>query len=98
MSVKHEKYQRLIDYCKTLAPTPTAVVHPCDRSSIEGAVQAAKLGLIAPILVGPRAQDRGRGEGRQCRHLGRCRWSMLRTAMRPRKPACSSCAKARPRR
>jgi phosphate acetyltransferase len=56
MSAKHEKYERLIDYCKTLAPTPTAVVHPCDRSSIEGAVQAAKLGLIAPILVGPRAK------------------------------------------
>jgi phosphate acetyltransferase len=56
MNAKHEKYQRLIDYCKTLAPTPTAVVHPCDRSSIEGAVQAAKLGLIAPILVGPRAK------------------------------------------
>jgi phosphate acetyltransferase len=56
MSARHEKYQRLIDYCKTLPPTPTAVVHPCDRSSIEGAVQAAKLGLIAPILVGPRAK------------------------------------------
>jgi phosphate acetyltransferase len=56
MNAKHEKYQRLIDYCKTLAPTPTAVVHPCDRSSVEGALQAAKLGLIAPILVGPRAK------------------------------------------
>jgi len=54
MKPRHEKYQRLIDYCKTLPPTPTAVVHPCDRSSLEGAVQAAKLGLIAPILVGPR--------------------------------------------
>jgi len=56
MSVRHEKYQRLIDYCKTLPPTPTAVVHPCDRSSIEAAVQAANLGLIAPILIGPRAK------------------------------------------
>jgi phosphate acetyltransferase len=56
MSAKHEKYKRLIDYCKTLPPTPTAVVHPCDRSSIEGAVRAARLGLIAPILVGPRAK------------------------------------------
>jgi len=54
MTNKHEKYQRLIDHCKTLPPTPTAVVHPCDRSSLEGALQAAKLGLIAPILVGPR--------------------------------------------
>jgi len=54
MSTKHEKYQRLIDYCKALPPTPTAVVHPCDQSSLEGALQAAKMGLIAPILVGPR--------------------------------------------
>src|SRR5690349_16235718 len=53
MDMKHEKYQRLIDYCKTLAPLPTAVVHPCDRSSLEGAIEAAHLGLIAPILVGP---------------------------------------------
>jgi phosphate acetyltransferase len=54
MGTKHEKYQRLIDYCKTLPPTPTAVAHPCDQSSLESALQAAKMGLIAPILVGPR--------------------------------------------
>jgi len=56
MEHKHEKYQRLLDVCKTLPPTPTAVVHPCDESSLRGAVDAAKLGLIAPILVGPRAR------------------------------------------
>jgi phosphate acetyltransferase len=50
----HEKYQKLIDVCKTLPPTPTAVAHPCDESSLRGAVDAAKIGLIAPILVGPR--------------------------------------------
>ena len=50
----HEKYQRLIDYCKTLTPVPTAVAHPCDQSSLQGAVDAAKIGLIAPILTGPR--------------------------------------------
>lgn len=54
MNAMHEKYQRLIDYCKSLPPTPTAVAHPCDRSSLEGAVEAARLGLIAPVLVGPR--------------------------------------------
>jgi phosphate acetyltransferase len=54
MDVKHEKYERLIDFCKTLAPTPTAVVHPCDQASLEGAIEAARLGLIAPVLVGPR--------------------------------------------
>ena len=54
MTEKHEKYQRLIDFCKSIPPTPTAVVHPCDESSLKGAMDAAKLGLIAPILVGPR--------------------------------------------
>ena len=56
MERKHEKYQRLLDFCKTLPPTTTAVAHPCDESSLRGAVDAAKLGLIAPILVGPRAR------------------------------------------
>jgi len=52
----HEKYQRLLDFCKALPPTATAVAHPCDESSLRGAVDAARLGLIAPILVGPRAR------------------------------------------
>ncbi len=52
----HEKYERLIERCKSLPPTPTAVAHPCDRSSLEGALDAAKLGLITPILVGPAAR------------------------------------------
>jgi phosphate acetyltransferase len=56
MSRAHEKYQRLLDFCKTLPPTPTAVAHPCDESSLAGAIDAAKMGLIAPILVGPRAR------------------------------------------
>jgi phosphate acetyltransferase len=53
MERKHTKYNRLIDYCKALPPMPTAVVHPCDQSSLQGAVDAAELGLIAPILIGP---------------------------------------------
>ena len=56
MEQNHVKYQRLLDFCKTLPPTPTAVAHPCDESSLRGAVDAAKLGLIAPILVGPRSR------------------------------------------
>src|SRR5574337_1400849 len=51
---EHAKYQRLIDFCKTLPPTPTAVAHPCDQTSLQGAVDAARMGLIQPILVGPR--------------------------------------------
>ena len=53
---KHEKYRQLLAWCQTLPPTPTAVAHPCDDSSLQGAVDAAQMGLIAPILVGPRAR------------------------------------------
>ena len=56
MGDRHAKYQKLLDFCKTLPPTPTAVAHPCDESSLKGAVDAARMGLIAPILVGPRAK------------------------------------------
>jgi phosphate acetyltransferase len=58
MENKHEKYQRLIDYCQTLEPLPTAVVHPCDESSLTGAIEAAQMGLIAPILCGPAGRIR----------------------------------------
>ena len=54
MEREHVKYQRLLDFCRTVPPTTTAVAHPCDESSLKSAVDAAKLGLIAPILVGPR--------------------------------------------
>jgi len=54
MAPNHEKYRRLIDYCRELPPMPTAVVHPCDKSSLTGALEASRIGLIAPVLVGPR--------------------------------------------
>jgi len=56
MAQKHEKYQQLLARCRTLAPLPTAVAHPCDESSLRGAVEASQLGIIAPTLVGPRAR------------------------------------------
>jgi phosphate acetyltransferase len=48
-----ERYDRLVRAAQTLPPVTTAVAHPCDQISIEGVVEAARLGLIAPILVGP---------------------------------------------
>src|SRR5262245_18927075 len=48
------KYEALLARCKDLAPVPTAVVHPCEQSALAGAVDAARLGLIEPIYVGPR--------------------------------------------
>ena len=55
---RHDKYERLIAAAQKLRPTATAVVHPCDEVSLEAAVEAARLGLIAPVLVGPAARIR----------------------------------------
>src|SRR5215468_6398593 len=48
-----ERYERLLSHAQGLPPVTTAVAHPCDEVSLKGAVEAARLGLIAPILVGP---------------------------------------------
>jgi phosphate acetyltransferase len=50
------KYERLIAKAKQVAPAQTIVVHPCDESSLRGPVEAAELGIIKPILVGPAAK------------------------------------------
>jgi phosphotransacetylase len=47
------KYEQLLVRCSALEPIPTAVVHPCEQTSLSGAVEAARHGLIVPILVGP---------------------------------------------
>ena len=49
------KYERLLERCRGIAPIPTAVAYPGDESSLAGAIDAAGLGLIVPILVGPAA-------------------------------------------
>lgn len=43
----------LFKSCENLPRVTCAVVHPCDRDSLLGPVEAAKRGLIEPILVGP---------------------------------------------
>jgi phosphate acetyltransferase len=50
------KYERLVAKAKQVAAAPTIVVHPCDESSLRGPVEAAELGIIKPILVGPAAR------------------------------------------
>jgi phosphate acetyltransferase len=47
------KYDRLIAKAKKVHPATTIVVHPCDETSLRGAVDAAEAGVIVPILVGP---------------------------------------------
>src|SRR5215510_12333744 len=52
----HEKYERLIARAKGVESVKTLVVHPCDETSLRGALEAADAGLIVPILVGPAAK------------------------------------------
>ena len=52
----HDKYDRLIEVAARHPPMATAVCHPCDLVSLESAVEAARLGLLKPILVGPSAR------------------------------------------
>jgi phosphotransacetylase len=54
----HSKYDRLVARCRGLAPVPTAVAHPCSEAALAAAVEAAGLGLIEPILVGPEKKIR----------------------------------------
>ena len=58
-SRQHEKYNRLIAAAKNLPPLATAVAHPCDETSLRGALEAAEAGLISPILVGPKNKIEG---------------------------------------
>jgi phosphate acetyltransferase len=60
--VMHDKYQRLVKRAQSEATIKVAVVHPCDDAALEGAVEAARLGLIEPILVGPVHRIRGVAE------------------------------------
>jgi phosphate acetyltransferase len=55
---KHAKYERLIAVARKHPPMVTAVAHPCDKLSLESAIEAAGLGLLKPILVGPMARIR----------------------------------------
>ncbi len=48
------RYQQLLAAARALPPTATAVVYPCDTTSLEGALESAQLGFITPILIGPR--------------------------------------------
>ncbi len=56
---QHEKYERLIAATKSLAALATAVAHPCDETSLRGALEAAQAGMIVPILVGPKDKITG---------------------------------------
>ena len=52
-------FHDLIERAKAGGPAITvSVCHPCDQVSLEGPLDAAKLGLMVPILVGPEQRIR----------------------------------------
>ncbi|HYH21318.1 MAG TPA: bifunctional enoyl-CoA hydratase/phosphate acetyltransferase [Azospirillum sp.] len=61
--IHHDGHELMLKRCEELPPVPTAVVHPCDESSLKGAVEAAEAGLIDPVLIGPEAKIRSLGAG-----------------------------------
>jgi phosphate acetyltransferase len=54
----HLRHDALIRRCAGIRPARTAVVHPCDGPSLAAAVDAARAGLIIPVLIGPEAKIR----------------------------------------
>jgi len=59
---RHDAFARLIKACERIPPVTCAVVHPCDRDSLLGPLEAAKRKLIEPVLVGPEAKIRAVAE------------------------------------
>ena len=71
-----------------MPPAVTIVAHPCDETSLRGALEAAEAGIIVPVLVGPAGEDpRGR---RRARHRPR----RLRDRRRPHSHAAAARAVA----
>jgi phosphate acetyltransferase len=54
--IPHAKYERLIAAAKQVPPAVTVVAHPCDETSLRGPAEAAEIGIIKPVLVGPAAK------------------------------------------
>ncbi len=50
------KFDALIKQAAGLEPAVCAVAHPCDETSLKAAVEAAELGLLIPVLIGPKAR------------------------------------------
>jgi phosphate acetyltransferase len=53
-----DEFAKVLRACENLPAVVCAVVHPCDRESLLGALEAAKRGLIMPVLIGPEARMR----------------------------------------
>ena len=58
----NDAFAQLLKRCEGIEPVTCAVVHPCDRDSLLGPLEAARRKLIIPVLVGPEAKIRATAE------------------------------------
>jgi phosphate acetyltransferase len=49
----NDAFAKILRRCEGRPPVVCAIVHPCDRDSLLGPLEAARRGLIEPVLVGP---------------------------------------------
>ena len=49
----HPHLKSLVDAAKARGPLRVAIAYPCDAASLGAAIEAARAGLITPMLVGP---------------------------------------------
>lgn len=64
-AIVHLGHDQLIARCAGLRPALTAVVHPCDGASLAAAGEAARQGLVTPVLVGPERKIRAVAQASQ---------------------------------
>jgi phosphate acetyltransferase len=57
-----DSFAQLFKACEGLPAVPCAVIHPCDRDSLLGPIEAARMKLISPVLVGPPEKIRATAE------------------------------------
>lgn len=53
-----DAFIKLFKKCESIPPVRCAVIHPCDRNSLLGPLEAARRGMIEPILIGPENEIR----------------------------------------
>lgn len=58
LSDKQLRYRQLLALTRDLPAITVAVVHPCSEEALRGAIEAAEMRLIVPVLVGPEAKIR----------------------------------------
>lgn len=55
---RRDVFMDLFEACGRCGPVTCAIVHPCDRDSLTGALLAAERGIVLPVLVGPEEKIR----------------------------------------